>query len=228
MREQEICPISRQLLDANIVTFDHEGVRFDASMLHGYLLAVPGATNPVNRLAFQKEHVDALNALFPDSPKALAGEAAEEARRTSELAASTLRYLEEEVKESMATMARMWYADEDTYEEACFKCRQELMQCRRDILSLHRGADAWYQVEETLIAWMRTLDPPPDVFEDMVEMLDNLCTPPSTPIPTSPFFAEFALATITAPIPAAFPTALPPAYQRFSPAFFSRSRAPLR
>lgn len=146
-----VCPITQEPLGED--GFVHDGVAFETMALHGYLVACPGAVNPLTRAIFSDDDIRRLNTLaarFDDTQVQLvmSGRRAVRAKRRRERLGQNLAYLEGEAREVVAVILDAESSFE--FDEVMADAAETLCDVCAEVMSTVGGADFWDTMCEAL------------------------------------------------------------------------------
>ena len=183
LQAQPHCPISLEPFTDDTVTFAHRDVKFDAFKLRDYLLAVPGASNPVNREPFFDSDLDELEQICKIQPRMpiLRGSEALQAKSEQQQDTDNLNFFTEECKNCLIRFEQSFdCTSDDEYFNSVSIYRNALVEIMNDVLTMNNGEQRWKHILQELKEFAeQQMDIPRDVqcdVDDTFHYLLSRCT----------------------------------------------------
>lgn len=178
MAEQPRCPLSLDPFTEDTLVFEHCNVRFDAVQMRDYLIAVPGAANPVNREPMTDVDIDRLEKICSACPAKdiLRGDAAREASISLQQEQQNLSYFENEAKNCLVRFSTQWNVeDDDDYHNYLSLFRNALIEIMNDVKRLNNGHEHWNMVLLNVVEFShQQVFVPEDVEKDFNDTIQYL------------------------------------------------------
>lgn len=145
MAEIDVCPISLQPIAD--LAFAHDGVSFDACVLHQHISKTPSAVNPVTRAVFEDADIQRLNEVLQGhEPPLPVGRARAIAAESVAALDALVDYLTTEARGVLLTHLQEWTIDDTAIDfyTSMANCVAQLEQIHMDLCSTSpHGQEQW-------------------------------------------------------------------------------------